>query len=612
MAEYSELNPLENIFAFPIAVKTKLPTGKDYSSYKDHELIIHTCIKNEQLRCLDTNQQEYVYIPVNYPYPVSYTPVFNEQVFHRVLDLETERKTSAAITWVVTTKSFTYRETVFNVGQVLEIKRNILSRLNLNKMCFSIYPSMRLCNLPLDIVGEFKRCGSPFDCIQRNISEILSSSTLPFLLKLTHQGTDALLLARNLTYLDTVIASHTKKSNELLIFPSTLAIGLDIIKNVDLKKVNQADIESIQKRCVFNYVCFGEPFLNKYSFEKLGIKQRQSIQLDRHGYIVPDAEERGSYEGINLLPDDEINERSDAVGDADDYDSYEDPDKDLGKRPNISKVRPKISRKPLPALPDPNRKSPIPHVPFPPAVEKDDNIEYASDYDTDEECNRRFSEIRQEKEKQEIVTKKDDDDSKMIYENKPRLILHNETISKSKPPPPVAPRKDKKQKEPVKLSTTKDISKDIKEYTVKEVLNLLKETHLGHHVDIFKKNEIDGSLLVQYTEQDFVDMAFSKFESRKFHHYMQGLLFDGVVKFTGDNHVIDKTDLVTSMSFKELNDFIKSCHQEKLASFLLKHEVDGKLFKELVKDDLLLSLEEDYGIPVIRHELMRLKRILQH
>lgn len=287
----SQLDQFESL-SFPLTVRAVLPSEviipNDSRRYVSRELTLQKCLQTEKLQCARTNKEN-VYIPLTYHYSVLYTPVFHEQVFHTVSDLSTGRK-KYDISWVVATKSFTYKESVFENGSVFKIEKPSFRqsfRMKRNKLNLLLYPSMKCISIPYDLIGKFMKCGCPCNPVKRSISDIISTEEFPFLLKLNKHGNDEvikgevsddLIYAYDTKTMDTLISCYVNEKNkcEIFIFPSKLPQKLELLDDqVHIDVLDDIELHSVKGRYIDNYIQIGEQFQVHCRYEKLGIRRKK-------------------------------------------------------------------------------------------------------------------------------------------------------------------------------------------------------------------------------------------------------------------------------------------------------------------------------------------------
>lgn len=212
----------------PVTVQTYLYKEKHLSTginpYKPYRITVHANHSTEKLKCFQLGSDDTLFVPVAYPYPVSYVPVFSDTVYAQVSDLIENRK---YIPWFTNTQFFVAGEKSFPVGTIFQVKqrRKFSIKRKQRNLQVLVYPQMVLLELLCGVTGSFMRCCSPEEPIKKMIQDIVQESTFPFLFSFGTALGSLSIFASSRHVFHTVIASQSgkEKQNKLMIFPSHLA-----------------------------------------------------------------------------------------------------------------------------------------------------------------------------------------------------------------------------------------------------------------------------------------------------------------------------------------------------------------------------------------------------
>ncbi|XP_057292975.1 uncharacterized protein LOC130621664 isoform X2 [Hydractinia symbiolongicarpus] len=136
---------------------------------------------------------------------------------------------------------------------------------------------------------------------------------------------------------------------------------------------------------------------------------------------------------------------------------------------------------------------------------------------------------------------------------------------------------------------------------VSEVSNMLRTLSLKDKIEKFQNLGIDGHILANLTESDFIDLTLTQFQARKLYKFVNGWrpLVDenNINNPPAEYSVNNVSKLVSEMKIQTLSNFVTTQH------------IDGHLMCELLKDDILSTFGCDHGIMLRRYEIINLKKV---
>jgi len=127
---------------------------------------------------------------------------------------------------------------------------------------------------------------------------------------------------------------------------------------------------------------------------------------------------------------------------------------------------------------------------------------------------------------------------------------------------------------------------ELKELTIEDVGEILKQLKLSKYIEKFRESKIDGKLLVDLDEAVFKDMELSPFDSRKLRKYVFGWRPDKQDKFIS-KHSGEYKDNQNAMLWNEneVEAHINSLGMTEFAIFCKENQVNGNLLWDIVVDD---------------------------
>ena len=161
------------------------------------------------------------------------------------------------------------------------------------------------------------------------------------------------------------------------------------------------------------------------------------------------------------------------------------------------------------------------------------------------------------------------------------------------------PFKDNEQKREVESIN------EIKSFTIDEIGSMLKKIQLQQFRAEFGKHMINGKLLLKLIDQPKFreDMKLKKFEMRKLYKYVHGWR----PKKTDLPSTAIKHANVREWSIANVLNQMEAINLKEFGKFCTKHYIDGALLTDLIDNNLIISLEQDYGLRFSITEYERLK-----
>ena len=130
---------------------------------------VFDCFKFKRIRCL-TKNSSFIYLPVDYPDPVMYTSIENEQCVLSRCRLKAKKSL-----WLAVTRKFVHNKSHYDIGDIFEIKRARLFRRirrwlgqnsaknELSNVDVYLYPSKKSTRIPVEFLeSHCKFCDSPY------------------------------------------------------------------------------------------------------------------------------------------------------------------------------------------------------------------------------------------------------------------------------------------------------------------------------------------------------------------------------------------------------------------------------------------------------------------
>ena len=149
--------------------------------------------------------------------------------------------------------------------------------------------------------------------------------------------------------------------------------------------------------------------------------------------------------------------------------------------------------------------------------------------------------------------------------------------------------------------------REIKGYSIPQVVELLRAINLERHVQTFKIELIKGSLLVDLDEEMhfYKEMGFTRFEAHKLYKYIHGWRPICSRENQIPRNVVSQMDR-HDWTIKDVADQMELIHLPQVAKFCLEHLVDGALLLDLTQRNLLSYLEgDDLKLKSIERERLR-------
>ena len=140
--------------------------------------------------------------------------------------------------------------------------------------------------------------------------------------------------------------------------------------------------------------------------------------------------------------------------------------------------------------------------------------------------------------------------------------------------------------------------------SVTEVSSLLRLLSLKHLIDRFQEKSVNGKKLVLLKEKDFISMSFTRFEARKLNCYIKGW------RSCKEESVLGTwlTKSPKRWSVSDLSQYLLHVNMRSLLRFITRHQVDGFLFNEILKDDVIESLGPEHGVLFKEQDIEKLKK----
>jgi len=149
--------------------------------------------------------------------------------------------------------------------------------------------------------------------------------------------------------------------------------------------------------------------------------------------------------------------------------------------------------------------------------------------------------------------------------------------------------------------------REIKGYSIPQVVELLRTINLERHIQTFKIELIRGSLLIDYDEEThfYNEMGFTRFEARKLYKYVHGWRPLKSRSKSFSRSVVSQMDR-HEWTIEEVVDQMELIRLPQVARFCSEHLIDGALLLDLTQKHLLSDLEED-GLKLKNIERDRLR-----
>ena len=143
--------------------------------------------------------------------------------------------------------------------------------------------------------------------------------------------------------------------------------------------------------------------------------------------------------------------------------------------------------------------------------------------------------------------------------------------------------------------------------TVHQVIDILRENKMDHHVESFKNNMIDGELLADFTEVNLIDLGLLPFEARKLYCYINGWR-----PLKGDStcNISWREKDPGTWTVIDLSLHLKSMLMDSLEKFTTSNDIDGKLIIKLLTDNLLDNIELEHGVTLKSFQIVRLRKYI--
>ena len=160
--------------------------------------------------------------------------------------------------------------------------------------------------------------------------------------------------------------------------------------------------------------------------------------------------------------------------------------------------------------------------------------------------------------------------------------------------------------DPLKEREIKSLT-EVKMLELSGVIKLLQKLNLSRHKSIFKDHIVTGTLLIDSSEETFIEMGTTKFEARKLYKYIRGWRPKEGFSFSDNNGCLE------NFSVDNIFIMLQRINLPTLATFCKENLVDGLFLRDLVESGYIPKvLKEEYSINLMDIEFIRLKLIFKN
>lgn len=152
---------------------------------------------------------------------------------------------------------------------------------------------------------------------------------------------------------------------------------------------------------------------------------------------------------------------------------------------------------------------------------------------------------------------------------------------------------------------------EIKLYNLSQVGEILERLGLNQHVEVFRKELVNGYILVEKLCEDkklFKEMGLSDFEAWKLYKYVHG--WRPVYERNGSASELRVEEMDRKKwSVQDVVEQMKRINLAEFGDFCGEHSIDGALLMDLVQMKILASLK-DHGMELKNIEIVRLESVV--
>ena len=146
---------------------------------------------------------------------------------------------------------------------------------------------------------------------------------------------------------------------------------------------------------------------------------------------------------------------------------------------------------------------------------------------------------------------------------------------------------------------------ELESCSIEEIIKLLHNLKLEKYEDAIKAKLNSDNPLTNFSEETFRKMNFTSFEARKLYKYIHGWRVNKT-NCTGDL----KDNLVINWSVDDTINAMNASRLLGLAKFAAENQVDGAMLEDIMKNNIIQTLEEDHGVHLGSLELEKLNYLV--
>eukprot|EP00111_Clytia_hemisphaerica_P001065 TCONS_00003052-protein len=580
------------------------------------------------------------------------------------------KKRDQNILWFTSTKPFVNDKSTFHAGQIFSFApAGLLSSFkrdrNIRGVTVFAYPSLRKYYLSLEAEGDFRKCDAPTTTQTIELSELLKSANFPFFINIPHTNSDSMGDLSNFTgrYFVKSKMEHTvlyiskkfRGSLQIHSFPVNRDLYAKVLtgrRPIDRLEKEEIDLmircfEGNSKRDANGY-CFKtynevgiirlleEIFLELDQFKEEGVYtrlltkkpiNRKSIQKRViKTYLRNNQQRKNADTASRYLQS--VDGKSDSIFDDETKQNYVNESLFDGQMTEDN-VKKRKTRELVVEFDDGGYVI-IPFDGNSPKVSvgndaqtlrRTDNLAYnyhQNSCDDDEDAS-------DEDLESEVVYDKtcDEDDYHQMYdltcdqhiytyiscEELDKLSSGKQTNSDKTSPTGQPDERystvyDYSYAEHFTRATSPMGRSNIAQLSVEEVGNLLKVNLMKHHVSLFQEHQIDGEKLQALSERDFIEMNLTKFEARKLTSYLDG--WRGK-EGSATDHATWLSKLAKDWTVNDVIKYLQHINMISFQRFVQRHSIDGFLLKQILKDDVMESLNDEHSLVLRKTDILRLR-----
>lgn len=272
--------------------------GFDTRPHKLNKLIILNKYSHIELKC--ASKDGYVQVPAQNTMQVDFTGIKTNKVFPTIRCL---CKSKLKYTWFVNEKSFSCANNVYEVGQIFNVQRtpSIKKYFKAHGKGIQVrsYPQGKSLYLPEHVTGNFYICDSPLLKCKQNISDILQSEKVPFMISMSTNAKESdfshtvekRLFVTEVTETEILIAIRISRNFKTVhTFPKSLPVEVkvetDDVNKLDIPDL--ADLKMIEEKLIKSDLDYSLSHHQSCLYEDLGIQSRKRVvSISLEDYTCP-------------------------------------------------------------------------------------------------------------------------------------------------------------------------------------------------------------------------------------------------------------------------------------------------------------------------------------